>query len=41
MRQWLFAIVRLADTSRLPTTFGTAHGARLIEKVRETLGAGE
>jgi hypothetical protein len=24
----------------LPTTFGTLHGARAIEKVRETSGAG-
>ncbi len=39
VRHCLFAIVSLADGSRLPTTFGTVHGAGAIEKVRETSGA--
>src|SRR5437588_785945 len=30
---------RLAETSGLPTTFGTVHGAGAIENVRETSGA--
>ena len=38
VRQCRFAIVSLADATRLPTTFGTVHGLGLIEKVRETSG---
>ena len=40
MRQCLCAIVRLAEPSCFPTTFGTLHGAAAIDKVRETPGAG-
>lgn len=40
VRQFLFAIVRLAEASGFPTTVGTLHGVRAMEKVRETSGAG-
>jgi hypothetical protein len=39
VRQCLRAIVRFAEASCLPTTFGTLQCAPVIEKLRETLAA--
>src|ERR1044072_4326139 len=40
VRQCRLAISRFAVPSRLPVTFGTLQGGRVIEKLRENAGAG-